>query len=263
MQTVAQERLSFGRDPLVLVGDPRHCRGIVRVHNPCADPVKLRRLMLRTPGHDRLSSGCDDGVVVNVAAALCPGETRLLRVSVQLAPGTPPGDYQAYLDGEGKVSVPVTLSVLEHRRVRLSPGAAEFTCCPGDVLTLRTTASNLGNVAVTLPRRAVVQLHPGDRGLLHHFHAAVGAHAEDGYQQFLNGLVRRMGREEPPLGRARLLSGHGPLPAQDARLLEVEVELPKRLRTRRKYLAIVRLAGARLHLTLHVTAPHATSSVPG
>ena len=76
-------------------------------------------------------------------------------------------------------------------------------------------------------------------------------------------LLLKLQGDATPLGRARLLSGHGPLAPQDARLVELEVALPKRLRTRRKYQAVVRLAGARLHLTLHVTTAQATSSAPG
>lgn len=263
IELVTQERVSFAGEEIVLIGDPRRCAGLVRVHNPHDVAVKLKRIRLRTD--DRaIANRCDGQIAeIDVSAPLCPGETQLLRVKLRLPAGTPPGRYQAWLEGEGKQARPVTIEVLERRKTRLSPGAITHACRPGDTFSVRVTASNLGNVPVEVPSRAVVELHPGDRGWLHHFHAAARSHGDRGYQSFLDGFVRRLGQAEPPLGRARVRAGQGLLEPQQGRVIEVEISLPKKLRARRSYLARVRLAGASLRMTLHVDAANKTISAVG
>jgi hypothetical protein len=70
----------------------------------------------------------------------------------------------------------------------------------------------------------------------------------------LNAFTKGMSRDEGPIGRAKLIDGAGPLAPQATRLIEMEVSLPKKLRSDRRYLAIVRLGQAMLSLTLFMSA---------
>jgi hypothetical protein len=265
MQLVTQEHVEFGGEPIVLVGDPRRCAGVIVVRNPQDLPVKLRRIHLRSDGQ-RLG-GCGDPSVIDlrVSAGLCAGETQQLRVRAQLPPGTPPGCYEARLEGGDGVVRKVAIHVLERRRTRLSPLAVTCGAAPGATFTVKVNAQNLGNVAVVIPPHAPLELHAADRGWPFHFHAAARSHGGEGHQAFLDAFVKRMADDEPPVGRVRVHDGAGPLAAQQGRALELEVALPKKLRSGRTYRGLVRLADTVLRLTLHLgaEADEDTATPPG
>jgi hypothetical protein len=263
LRLVTQEHVEFGSEPIALVGDPRHCAGLLVVHNPLDEPVKLRRIHLRSETQ-ALGACADPSVVeIRVSAGLCAGETQQLRVRAQLPPGTPPGCYEARLEGADGKCVPVAIHVLQRRRLRLSPAAITYAPSSGERFTVQLQASNLGNVPLVIPPHAPLELHVADRGWPHHFHAAARAHGADGHQVFLDDFVKRLGDDEPALGRVKVVTGDGSLAAQHGRLLQLEVTMPKKLRSGRKYRGLARLGDAVLRMDLHIAAEDETTSVPG
>ena len=85
-----QEHVEFGSDPIVLVGDPRHCAGLVVVRNPQDVPVKLKRIHLRSASQQL--GGCGDPSVIDIR--LSAGATLMtlfgsLVVVVMAATATP------------------------------------------------------------------------------------------------------------------------------------------------------------------------------
>jgi hypothetical protein len=243
-ERVDQKRVAFGEQPTLLVGPPNACQGLLQVHNPADNPVKLKQVSLRTADAKRLE--------LRVGAQLEPKQSHELRVSLALPPGTPPGRYQASLEGADGQERPVTIEVLERRHTRCVPPSMSRGVRRGERFTVRATLVNEGNVPVIIPKRAALLLHPLDRGWPQHFHAAAATHGSDGYETFLNDFVDRWGNDEPPPGRARILQGDGLLAAQSGRVIEAELRLPERLRVRRRYQAVLRLADATLTFTLHV-----------
>jgi hypothetical protein len=267
IRLVTQEHVEFGSEPVALVGDPRHCDGLIAVRNPQDVPVKLRRIHLRTEAqeHAHALGKCGDPSVVEIklSAGLCAGETQLLRVRAELPAGTPPGSYQARLEGGDGKGVPVTIQVLELRRTRLSPPTITYGPSSGGTFTVQLNAVNLGNVPALIPPHAPVELHVADRGWQYHFHGAVKSHGDQGHQAFLDAFVKRLGEDEPAVGRAKVLEGQGPLAPQQGRLLKIEIAMPKKLRTGRKYRGLVRLADVVFVMNLYITAEDETPSVPG
>jgi hypothetical protein len=251
IQTVTQDHLSFTSELIELVGPPRKCVGSVRVHNPGETQVKLRRLRLRSA--EKLLASCGDVFELRVSAPLCAGETRLVPVRLALPCGTPPGAYEALLDCADEAPRVVSIRVLERRKLRVTPRVVALAGCAGESVRLRVTVRNLGNVPVLIPARAVLELHVADRVWTHYFHAAVRSQGGRGHARVLDSFTRRMQHDEPPLGRARMLSGAGPLEAQDERPIELELRLPAGLRARRKYRAVVRLGGAAVRAALQVS----------
>jgi hypothetical protein len=165
-------RISFGAEPIVLVGEPRHCVGVLHLHNPGQGHVRLRRVELRPTAV--LATLCAPGQPLALAApaSIAEGETLMRRVTLRLPPHTPPGEYAAEVqDAEGKLRT-VTIHVLERRDTRLSPGSITHGAQPGETLTLTTVISNHGNVTLKIPTRAVLDLHDAEVGWPHHFHAA-------------------------------------------------------------------------------------------
>lgn len=262
MELVSSERMQFDSEVVTLVGDPRRCVGIVVVRNPHAVPVKLKRLQLRTAARELLRCGAD-AIELRVSAPLCAGESAQLRVGAGLPSGTPPGVYEAWLDGMDEQRIPVAIHVLAHRRTRLVPAAVTCAPTPGKKFTIRTTAHNLGNVPALIEARIPLLLHASERGWPDHFHAAARTHGEQGYEAFLNDFVKRIGADEPPVGRAKLLAGSGPLAPGEHCVLEIEVSLPKQLHAGFRYQAIMRIAEARLRMTLHVGAEEDASALQG
>jgi hypothetical protein len=252
-------RLAFSTERVTLVGEPGRCVGLLRARNPHAVSVWPGRAWLRSERAE-LCDPCHGGPLeILLYGTLCPGEERAMRLSLRLPPRTPPGAYEGFIEGGEGEPTPATIHVLEQRRVQLSPGGFALRAAPGSTLLVRTTVENLGNVTVEIPAHGAVALQPTEHGWPDHFHAAVKAHGNEGYEKFLDAFVKRMGAEEPPVGRAKLIAGAGPLAAQDGRLLEIEISLPKKLRNDFSYAAVVRIADAGLDIALHTTTTDPTT----
>jgi hypothetical protein len=252
----SQEQMRFVSEKIVLVGDPRRCQGVVQVHNPTKDKVRLRRLLLTTRARELMSACNEPGQIeVKVSGPLCAGETQGLRAIAKLPLGTPPGVYEACIESPDGAARPVSIHVLERRAVKLSPPGSAYTVQAGTTFCARFSATNLGNVAVRIPARVLVELHTADYGWSHYFHRAARARGEEGHAAFLDAFVRGLSRQEPPTGRAKVVQGAGELAPQETRLLELSIALPKSLRNRRNYQGIVRIGTARHRMRLHVSEP--------
>jgi hypothetical protein len=261
---VSQQRVAFGQEPIVLVGPPRRCEGFLVVHNPQKNPIKLKRITLQT-GAQGLANTCERGAIELRSRSnptLCPGDSQQVRVSAQLPPSTPPGSYEATLEGAEGRCQPVTIQVLESRRMQLAPSSVMRGVRPCETFQLRVHASNEGNVPLVIPRHAAVSIHALDRGWPQHVHAAARSHGGQGAAPFLDNFAARFGANEPAPGRAKIRVGAGPLAPLETRLIEVEISLPRKLRARRRYQAVVRLADASLVITLYVDVADAPVEEP-
>jgi hypothetical protein len=247
--------MRFGGDKIVLVGDPRRCQGVVQIHNPTKEKVRVRRLVLSTRA-PQLQSACEPGQLeVRLRGRLCAGETQGIGAVVKLPLATPPGIYEACIENVAGATLPVSIHVLERRHVKLSPPGSAYTVHAGATFRARFHATNMGNVPVRISGRLLVELHTADYGWSHYFHRAARARGEEGHAAFLDAFVRGLSRQEPPTGRAKVIAGSGELEPQETRLLELDIALPKNLRNKRNYQAIVRISTARHRMRLHVTEP--------
>jgi hypothetical protein len=285
LEPTGEQSLRFGPSPITFIGAPSRCMGIVEINNPFGRAVKLRRMCLRMPGTNvRIGCESSDTAEVQVSARLCARSTEQVRVLLRLPPGTPPGSYDAQLsmgapcspapnpdpgggdDGDGDGGPVITIRsatfggdthdakvhVTELRRTRLSPQS--FTCSPepDSDLEFFVTAQNLGNVPVIIPKHAALEFHDADQGWPHHAHVVAKAHAENGYGDFLDNFVKRVGEHEPPVGKAKILEGDGELAPQQSRLLKLKLHFPKKLKHGARYQGSVRIADTSLRLMVHV-----------
>jgi hypothetical protein len=252
---VEQSRLSFGKAPIVFVGEPRRCVGVVEVHNPHDEPVKMRRLRLQS-ADSKLQNSCEPEVIdAQVIARLCACETKRVEVSLAFPPTTPPGHYQAWLGGLDGARCPVSIRLLELRSLRLSPGRVSHTTSPGATFETCITVTNLGNVPLTIPHGTPLVFRDPRRGWHQHFHASVTTHGEQGNQQFLDDFLKRMAAAEPPVGRTKIKRGSGVLAPAESRVLEIEVCMPKKLHAPCNYVAFANLGDGTLTLALHLEKP--------
>jgi hypothetical protein len=261
-EIVTQERLLFGSEAIVLIGRPSLCTGLLPVENPQKTRIKLKALRFKTSSPELVNS-CEPEIAhARASAKLCPGEMQQVPVLLSLRPGTPPGRYDACLEsGEGR-TCPVAVHVLENRQVELYPASVTQGTQSGATFCILTQVRNAGNVTSIIPKRVAVEIHAVSRGWQDHFHAAAKAQGDHGYTAFLDAFVKRLAHDEPPLGRAKVLQGAGPLAPQSSRLLELQVSLPKKLRVGRVYQGIVRLGEVTLTLTLPMLGTQLTGTQP-
>lgn len=277
--TVAQHELQFGDQPIVLSGVPPRLSGPLWVRNPQSVAVRFKRLAIRTaatelgvaagavqasaavpPTKPSKSKAAAASVApqidldVQVVGKLRGGEAGELLAVLEVPLGTAPGSYQATLAGAGGAGHAVLVQVGEHRQVRLHPSSLARSATPGDKLSFQVSVRNLGNVTSLIPAATPVLLHGNDRDWMDHFHAAVKSSGDKGHAVFLDDFVARMAADEPPVGRAKIAVGAGPLAAQQGRMLEIEVTIPAKLPPDNDYLATLQLGDALLQLQLHCGA---------
>lgn len=244
--------LNLADEPIVLVGQPRRCAGLARLHNPRAEAVALRSLSLRTRVPSLGGSDGEAGVVQLKVASVSRAHEPYAQIKLRLPEGTPPGRYEGVLEAAEGRSHPVVIHVQESRRLRLWPPSVTHAARAGETITVRSSILNRGNVPYVIPERAPVELYAGGRGWRGHFHAAAKSSGEQGHQAFLDEFVKRVGQDELGFARARVLQGAGSLAPQEGRALEIEFELPKKLKGRRTYGAALLLGDVRLRIALHL-----------
>jgi len=260
-RAVNQQQVHFGDAPLVLVGEPRQCVGVLSIHNPQQEAVKLRRIRLRTES-PALQAACDsDGLELTLFARFGGCETKLVEIRVALPSCTAPGCYTATLEGAEQTEREVRFHVLERRELQFVPSLLGHTAERGQCFKAIVTAVNLGNVPVAIPAHAALELVDTERNWHDHFHSAAASHGDHGTTPFLDQFIKRMGRGEAPVGRVHVSRGAGPLPPGQSRVLELGVSLPVRLRAPRRYRGVARLGPAALSFDLYITrstAPNPT-----
>lgn len=262
---------SFGQRPCVFVGAPDACFGFVPLRNTGAARGKLKRLPVRFDAQSALPTQAiarrrlpPDGAAHTQAllfAKLGAGEERDVRAQLLLDPATPPGTYQATLDTLKGQTLPASVRVYERRMLVVAPAQIELSVRPGASISLDVVAKNLGNVAVPIVERPILQFLL-ERGAGHYLHAAAKEHGKEGYEPVLDDFFARLSAAEPTPARATITSGAGSLLPQESRALTLQLQVPSGVGKGRSQRVSVALGDASLRLILHVERgePHATEA---
>jgi hypothetical protein len=268
VELVEQEALTLAPTPILLAGIPPLCTGPLLVHNPRPTQVRIKTLRIRSKELPRFAVGAtasmappasdDELLHLRFVGRLKPSERKELQAQLAVPLGTAPGSYTAQVTMGDGVERAVAVVVLEHRATRLHPNGFAHSVEAGQKLRFHVCATNVGNVPSTISLGVPVLYHAADRDWMDHFHAAAKAAANDGFSAFSDAFVARMGGDEPPVGRAKVLDGAGALAPQESRLLHVEVSVPDSLPPGREYLAALQLGDGGLDFTLKMTASAAS-----
>lgn len=248
-----RQGVRFKSESVTLVGTPRRCAGVLALENVQGVEFRPSRLELRSA---TLETWAPAGRApqLQVKGALKPSGTQQLPVKVKLPPLTPPGIYEAEVVGaEGSTCV-VKMLVLEERRARIVPNVLRLAVKRETAVRVSAHVVNQGNVYMTIPNYAALELHSGDGGWPQHVHAAARSAADKGFMAVADAFFKRLAESDPGPARVHVRCGAGELAAGDGRLLELEIEMPKRLKARRAYVGLLQLADARLHLTFQLGA---------
>ena len=251
MEIITQDRVLFGDDPIVFIGDPSRCMGLVPLRNSAELPVKLKRLRIRVASPGLFPCGESGELEIKVSARVGAGQIQYVPVTLPLSASAPPGTYEGTIEGAKGVCRPLVIRVLDLRRLEFSPPLLTHSAPAGGTFSAHVNVSNLGNVSLVIPERATMELHP-NRGWTDIFHAVVRSDGEKGNQVFLDTFLKRLGENEPPIGRLRIVAGSGSLPPQEARVLEMAIAVPPRTTADQSYQGIIRMGGAALRIELSV-----------
>jgi hypothetical protein len=266
---VDQKSLEFGQGAILLAGKPPRCTGELVVRNPRDEGVRVERIFVfpppvitlestagsapssaTDPGVDACAEPPEGAIELRLSGRLQPRESRVMRAQLTVAAGTAPGGFEATLEGANGAHNQVIVQVLEDRALRINPSLVTRSVTVGEKTTVQVSALNPGNVAQEIPTGTTVQFHAADQSWLGHFHAAAATSGSKGFEDFSNDFVGRMGKDEPPVGRAKIVSGAGSLAPLAVRLLEIEVQVPAKLRANREYVADMRLGDGRFRMRI-------------
>jgi hypothetical protein len=253
MQNATRPRLDIARERLVLIGTPPMLGGMLRLANPGAEKVKLKSAVLRL--NDGQWGDPHVSLLLDIGARLPAGVTAHAPVSLAIDPRMPPGEWRGEVrfDELGETR-DVVLRVLEHRAQAVTPSRFELYGRPGASVRMPVVIGNLGNVAFTVPKVALVAL--GEDNAFHQlFHVAMARKGGEGHQAALDAFTQLLGATEVDAAKALVGAGAGkPLAAGESLETEITFELPARLARHRAYHGTFSIGKAQCDVEIEVAS---------
>lgn len=221
-----------GAKEIVIAGPPLACLGTLGFRNHTPERVRIKTLPLL--GLELKTSRGAPVSEIRVSGRLEPHARARLTATLDLDASTPPGTYKGEIHlGERRDRV--TIHVLEHASLHVSPERFYVEAKPGQTVTRLAMVHNHGNVAHTLPPVALVPFE--DHEAVHAgLHKAVLAKAKHGHVEVMDALARNLAEAE--VRPARVTFGgeiKGPIEPGTARLVEIQVRMPADLKKHRSY----------------------------
>jgi hypothetical protein len=229
----------LGAGPFIFRGKPPFLSGQLELINHSDEKLKVRAIRTGPAGpvsgtaKSKSASTVELGEI-RLAARLLPGERVRVAAHLVVDPSTPPGSYAADLDLD-RQRERMIVHVFEKHSVVLVPKTLELRGAPGDVLRHLLVVTNRGNVKHTFPEVALVHLEERDwfgRSLVYALRETA---EDDGYQRYLDRVVREMRRTDMPPARVRIHSDVSELAPGATAEVELELTLPDRLIKGRSY----------------------------
>ncbi len=182
----------------------------------------------------------DVGVEGAVADFLRPGRAALRlrmgrasrQMKLKLKPDTPPGNYTVVLRSRDE-RWQATARVQPFVRVHVTPSELSFRALPGETATCLTTLVNEGNVAIEVPKAALVGIFDDD-GIETAF-AATYREKTETVDRFLSTFTNKLREAHGGLMKLKIVRGDGSHAAGSAVAVEVEAELPGGLAKGHRY----------------------------
>ena len=231
-RTKASQRADTKSEAIVLIGEPPRLQGTMTIHNHTDEKLKVKTLRLCLADGENAEGRQLD---LEVAARVPPHSSVRVLVSVNVGDSFPPGEYRGHVNTEGETQDAV-LHVLERRELRVLPESFSIVGTPGTHVKRPIVFTNLGNVAATIPKYAIVSVGEPAAPLTL-FHVAVSQKGGEGHQAVLDQYAGLLSKSEVSPVRA-VFREHGgqTLAAGETRQSEVLFELPGNLARNRVYL---------------------------
>lgn len=255
-------RLDIGHGRLALIGRPPLLAGMLHLANPTADKIKLKSGRVKL--NDRQWGDPHRPLTLDISARLAGGTAAQVPVSMTIDQRMPPGEYtgEVAFDGEDKPRE-IVLKVLESREVAVTPATFEVHGSPGAAVTIPAVVSNLGNVAVVLPRVALAALGL-DTAVTQLFHVAMARKGAEGHQAALDAYARLVGESEVDPAKVLLGAGAGEALVPGASVeTTLQFELPQQLARHRLYRGTFSIGKAQCSVQIEVAEGSTDPDRPG
>lgn len=168
-----------------------------------------------------------------LSAVLSPlGDGGAARVRLKLPRTTPPGTYHGTLEIEEE-SKAIVVEVEPRVRMRIFPTQASLQARPGETNELRLSLANLGNVAFDVPRIARLGLFHKQGMDLAVGRAFLAELAED--ERRIDRFAEELREGYGGVAKLRVRKGSGKLEPNDARDLDIVLEVPSQVVPSRTY----------------------------
>ncbi len=241
----------LGSDTIVLAGEPKSLRTDLMLVNSGRDRLVIKEVLLRLqPSNGKKQS---PSVAVTLSGTIPPGGTQRARLSLNMDPYTPPGEYRGELETIGQTR-PVVLHIVEVVRLEVWPSSVVIDGKAGETVTKRVIFRNEGNVPLTIGQPGKITL--GQEILLQR--SLMGSVAPvDVQRESLETLFAEVIDVTPsPVVRdAGLLEVHNPtaplvINPGEVRAVAFDLRLPKRLKSNSRYLARLPLYNTTLEFVI-------------
>jgi hypothetical protein len=165
---------------------------------------------------------------------------------------TPPGTYRGTVN-IGSEKYQTNVDIMPHANFLLIPDQLSLNVNPGDKVTVRLTAANLGNTPVEIPRShgfGLFNLEGAEKGI----RSALTSASVKG-QERLNRLIDGVARGHGGLVRLLVQDGAGLIRPDESRTLLLELSIPKRLNPGHIYESTWPLANLNYYIYINVIFP--------
>jgi hypothetical protein len=250
-------------NPVVVVGEPRSLRGDVRIHNTGENKIVLKELGLRgalEPVGKAAAAERSISLQVPFSAVISPGQSQRVPLTLDLDFRTPPGTYYGELQIAGTAR-PLVMHVAETVRLAVSPKQVIIDRSAGSKVVKRVVFSNHGNVPVTVGEIGEVML--GEELLLANGLRGSMGSVSDTRKPLEKLFVEILGEETRVItmevGSLLVRNTSAPLVLQpgDVQAADLEITLPKDLKSNSRYRARLPLYTADLDFVIVPGAGHA------
>lgn len=234
-------------------GTPHDCRGELTFVNTSDAKVKIRSLQTQAPSRTRKECHALAPSEIAVAVRIQPRSQTCTTASMQLAPDTPPGQYQAIMLC-GAQNVPVDIQVTAYHELALEPNHISVHAASGETIRWQLSLQNLGNVPLELGDVGMVWLREQNwigRTLVYTLRETS---EEETYEDFLNHLLHSFHDEMIPPARvlfepAKIFT----LGAGKHIVRNLSMTIPPGLKKGRRYAGFIKINDSRIWLELYCT----------
>ena len=230
------EKLSAGKEEIILNGPPGDLRGHIFISNKNNDTLKVRSLPMTLSNKLGNTMGTDNAL--RLSCKLNPGEEKMVDLLHQLHPSTPPGTYEStiMIGGENRK---VKIVVQQIIKINIHPSGFTFLGSePGKTHTAELTLTNLGNIPFQVPD--VTHVATLDMDMLCRAFGMALRKSGSGYEDVLNDISRNIQSNLPDWAKANVGESGTILQPGEKLLIHISITIPKDCDPKKDYSGSIR-----------------------
>lgn len=226
------EKLTAGKDEIILNGPPADLRGHIFISNKNTDTLRVKSLPIFHGKKLGAVMGTDQAI--RLSCRLVPGEEKMVELWHQVHPYTEPGIYESSIMVGGEKRS-VKMVVQQHIEIDVQPSSFTFLGTePGNVHTAVFTLTNLGNIPFEVPDVKHVAALDMDM-LCRAFGVAMRQSGAEGYEGMLNEVSKNIQTNLPDWARSTVKESGSVLNPGEKMLINVSITMPKNCDAGRDY----------------------------